>query len=363
MLILALAGALAGATAMPVPGELCRTALAAVEGYHCVENARGVALAADPERARQLALYGQAAEVRFALHFGQEAAQYALIDWDGQRTVGTDQRSLNKAGFKRTLPWLSRAAYGEALRGATRQMVDAMAASAKLDDAAKAELLAKEMQTAERGLSQYEMDLFEATVVPHEIGHGLYTEAFWPGFVMDKLGHYGSPSPDWLDETAAILLESGDSAEQRRQSFHEAYTGRGDASILAELLDLKQFLTRDHPEKANNVAAGASAPDANGGPTITVVQNDLSAPRSGAMYYEQARMFADFLIERSGDRAVFAAVARAAASGQSVEDWLANSGDQHGLAGSLELLERDYLAWLAARFGAPRGPENASGAR
>ena len=339
------------AAAPAAPGTMCKTALSvAPAGFHCVEAPLGVALAPDQERAEQLAIYAEAGEVRFKTHFGRDVPRYAVVDYDGKSKIGDFQRSLNKTGFRRTLPWLSREAYAEAIRGATRQMVDAMAAAANMTPAEKDELLAKEMATAEKGLSPYEMEMFEGYVVPHEIGHGWYTQTYWPGFVMDKMGHYGSPSPDWLYETASILMESGDSADGRRHYFRETYWGRDKRAEAAELLNLREFLGRDHPEKEANQSTQQQASDGDG-PTITVVQPKEGM--SGARYYEQGRMFADFLIDRTGDRAIFGSIGEAFGQGKSMDQWLAANGAANGLAGSVEGLEQQWREWLRARFGPP----------
>lgn len=353
MLSMTFAAALAATSADLVPGKFCRAATSVAPTMQCVETGRGAALANSAERAQELAHYALAGEARFKTHFGAEAPFHALIDFDGKSGTGELQKALVRIGFRRTLPWLSREAYGHALRGATRQMVDAMAGARNLRPAEKQALLDEELRKAEQGLSRYEMDLFETTVVPHEIGHGWYTEMLWPGFVMDKMGHYGSPSPDWLDETAAILMESGDSAEVRRFHFLEAYVGRDAKRHAGELLDLKQFLERDHPEKENNQTARATG-SSKEEMTVTVKYADAGqGSHSGERYYEQARVFADFLIDRTGDRAIFAPIGRAFAAGRSMNDWLASNGSAKNLPGNIEGLQRQWHAWLKARFGAP----------
>jgi len=60
-------------------------------------------------------------------------------------------------------------------------------------------------------------------IFSHELGHVWFIAKYWPDSNVDpgKL-HYGGPAADWLDETAAILLENAKLTSERRKFFFDA---------------------------------------------------------------------------------------------------------------------------------------------
>lgn len=209
-------------------------------------------------------------------------------------------------------------------------------------------------------VTPFALEVNEASVVPHEIGHGWYVEAFWPGYSIEATGHYGRPGPDWLDEVAPILMESGDSAELRRSLFRDVYRAQGRGILadypVADLIDLPRFLSRDHPTKAGSREKKNDA-TRTGAPVIKVVATDSEAQmasiREASLFYPQGRIFADFLLDRTGDPAVFGSIGDAFGRGETFEQWLAANGADKGLASTVPGLDRDWRQWLAGRFGAP----------
>ncbi|MBU1384939.1 MAG: hypothetical protein KKG14_07090 [Alphaproteobacteria bacterium] len=89
--------------------------------------------------------------------------------------------------------------------------------------------------------------------------------------------------------------------------------------------------------------------------TMTAVRSlDTSDPGEQAravMFYAQARVFADFLLERTGDPAVYGRIARALADGRTMDQWLAVDGAASGLPGSVTALDAAWMAWLADAYG------------
>ena len=71
------------------------------------------------------------------------------------------------------------------------------------------------------------------------------------------------------------------------------------------------------------------------------------------LYGFQARLFADYLADRSGDAAVFGRLGRAFGAGMSLEAWLADEGAAMGVPGNVEALTADWKAWLTGELGAP----------
>ncbi|MEN5231074.1 hypothetical protein [Brevundimonas naejangsanensis] len=64
-------------------------------------------------------------------------------------------------------------------------------------------------------------------------------------------------------------------------------------------------------------------------------------------------MFADFLLDRTGDPQVFKAIAEALAQGDSFEDWLSVQGSTRRLPESMAGLDAAWREWLTVRFGPP----------
>jgi hypothetical protein len=339
-------------------GALCDAAAAAVPDLACAEAPLGVALAPDHARAVQLAMLGQAGEARFRRHFGRDTPRYAIIEMAGEATTLEQTRALSAVGFRRTLHWLSQAAYVDAMVDAAARGAEEAARARGLQNGPAASARSAAIAAIQPRLTAFALNEMEAGVVPHEIGHGWYVETFWPGVAMDRRGHYGGPGPDWLDETAAILMESGDLAQQRRAQFHDIYLGRGLGPLashpIADLLDLQTFLRRDHPEHALNADARSERPRSDGPGVVVLTGPAIGQRGRSAIFYLQGRMFADFLIDRSGDAAVFGALGDAFARGDTIESWLAQHGAARGLAEAVPELEQQWRDWLAARFGSPR---------
>ena len=333
--------------------DLCAPALAAVPGKSCVANAHGVALAPERSEAERIAAAVREGEARFARHFGRSPPRYAIV----QDFRPEELRALNAAGFVRTLPWLTLAQLETASLNSIRRAAQAQAAALNLP-AEQAAAVVQQAETQWRGRNSRETRIArDAGVLPHEIGHGWYVQLYWPGTAMDRTGHYGGPGPDWLDETAAILMETEAFAADRRRQFEQIYRGTAAASGLSaipvdELIDLGRFLTRDHPGLAMQEVR---RPPPGSGPQVRVLTGDEARRVAGgaALFYLQGRMFADFLIDRTGNPAIFAEIGAAFGRGQSIGQWLAERGTANRLPASVAELEAAWRAWLLSRFGPP----------
>jgi hypothetical protein len=77
---------------------------------------------------------------------------------------------------------------------------------------------------------------------------------------------------------------------------------------------------------------------------------------SGISFYLRSLMFSDYLADTSGDVTVFCSIAKAISSGMTFEDWLGRDGERHGLAGSIDDLQADWLRWLDQKRPAPAAP-------
>ncbi len=345
--------------------EMCDMALAAVSGKGpalvCAEAPLGVALATDADRAADLARLGQAWEERFNRHFRRDPVRYAVVEITDQAVLKSQTDALKVAGFGQALPWFSHADQRKQFENSMHQIATAKAQAAGSDgsDAGDQAVLA-----AARDMSVFALNNTEATVVPHEVGHGWYTQAYWPGYETAVDKGYGSPGSDWLDETGPVLMESGDSAEQRRSMFRMVYRGEGKGIFVdypvERLTDLRLFLTREHPVRAISQRAFEIAKQqGNSGAPVTIIMSpddpdakDMSNIESG-LFYAQGRMFADYLIDRTSDPAIFGSIGEAFGRGETMDDWLAETGVSRNLPSSIDAMTADWRDWLVARFGAP----------
>lgn len=315
-------------------------------GLTCAETASGVALATGPAAAALLPAIDQAGN-QFPRHFDTVPAPVAIV---AASTITKEQlAAIRTAGFA-PLPWFDgkgmrgqlessiRAKIIEQLPGLTPQQVDSAVAQALTQIPGGS--------TANGTLGEKEVG-----ALAHEIGH------MWFGVLQDGLAQgstaaaprYGSSAPDWLDETAAVLMENAAVTQGRRDAIVRGM----------QMPPLTQFLTMDHPvfdaAKANpgdgvlsdrgGGAGGASIRIVSGAEADKLMAGKASA---GPTFYSQARAFADFLIETSGNSRIINEIAVAERSGQGAARWLAVNGKRHHLATSIDRLDRQWQAWLKA---------------
>ncbi|HEV2123005.1 MAG TPA: hypothetical protein VGW38_09545 [Chloroflexota bacterium] len=184
----------------------------------------------------------------------------------------------------------------------------------------------------------------DASTLPHEFGHYWFVEQYWPGQMGE--GHYGGPAPDWLDEIAAILHETEASAAARRKSFRRRVDADGGPAKF-----LRDYLSRDHPMRP--VLGIAPSPGSRVipakpsgyiiGPEGSRIPIDIDAAFN---FYAMGRIFADFMIEKSGNERIFAEIADALAKGASFEEWLRARGAASGIGSSPAELDRNWTEWL-----------------
>ncbi|QBX38447.1 hypothetical protein E4M02_08765 [Brevundimonas sp. S30B] len=165
-------------------------------------------------------------------------------------------------------------------------------------------------------------------VLRHEIGHDLFVRYLAPSTQADQ---YGGDAPDWLDEMAAVAFEGVEQQTARRRSV-VLYQRAG------RLLPLGDFLTMTHPEMTGDL------PDVASGELFQVRR---SMSQDTGPFYAMARAFYDFLVARTGDSSIVAALAGAMREGEPLDRWILDRTG-HGDAGSVEALNKDFLAWIDA---------------
>lgn len=319
----------------------CERALAgAPSGTACAVTGHGVALAKDQASADTLASHAHAGEFRFQTYFARDIAPYVVTS----TSPIADADIMRGAGFVHVLPWPDPEVFEQATRQGIERAARQFAASQGLDAAQTAQIVERALTNGRADGGKAALD---AGMVPHELGHIWFTQAFWPdaGQVDQAVSHYGGPGPDWLDELAAILLEDEPTAARRRDQMQALLRGEivpaiGPVAGRETLLDLKTFLTREHPALSRALTERPEMP-AGGGIALvyTPAGGGISAVVEERLFYIQTRGFADFLIEKTGRPTVFAEIAQAVAGGDSFETWLAGPGAALGLPATLDGLD------------------------
>lgn len=318
-------------------------ALPGLADLACVARDEGWFYADDAASAARLADDARIAADTFVRHFERTAPPGAVVAAGTGRHLGDDARTaMRDAGARWVLPWLDASERATLRRDAIERQLRARLPDA--DDARIRSLreaaLAQAANTTDAGGDGADTD---RSALRHEIGHMLLIDAFWPDrAVSGAPAHYGGPGPDWLDETAGVLMESEAMTAVRRRLLY-------DDGAMSQLRPLDEFFAMPHPLMAGLVAARA---EADGPPHagIRVVSGDAGRRMAdqALWFYVQARGVADFLIARAGTPTVFAGIARFVAGGGDIEDWLALHGPDHGLPPTVAALDAAWRAWHAA---------------
>lgn len=165
-------------------------------------------------------------------------------------------------------------------------------------------------------------------VLPHEIGHALFTRFLVPRTRADE---YGGDAPDWLDEMAAMAFEDPSGVRMRRRETRR-HAERG------ALIPLARLLAMPHPEwSARQIAADAPA------------QPRMAEPQSPETpaFYATVRALLDFLIDRTGDTRVVRLLAEQVRAGAPLDRWLsAHTAPGKAAAYGLNRLDRQILAFV-----------------
>jgi hypothetical protein len=241
------------------------------------------------------------------------------------------------------MPWLSEHDMAEGYRSSITRAVTAKATAMELDADRTAALVAAAIAQQADKIAPAALQAREAGALPHELGHGWFINAFWPDATVRTSDHYGGPAPDWMDETAAILMEDDAMATSRRTGFAAIYNG-DDAAARTRLLDLTTFLSGGHPALPN-----LDTTTSTGRVRVLTGEEGARIAATARGFYLQARLFADYVLARSGNPAAFRSAADAFAKGQTTAAWLAANGARLHIPNTVAGVEADWRAWLAQR--------------
>lgn len=314
-----------------------------IDGLECTPVEGGVVIAATPRGEEYAAVFPVAFE-RFAEVFAPTDQKIALVV---QPEVSKALASALDASGYTALPWIDGEAKAAMRKASIVEQVEAQTAS--LPEAQRAAVLQQALAKAnasEPAVSDPEM---EAGAIAHEIGHLLFNGYFGGGEkgATERATRYGSSTPDWLDEAAAVALENEALTRSRYANARAAY--EEDGTVLA--YSLGTYLTMEHPSLQ---AAKAMQGMADGGTKAMMLSGDEAKAfleASGGdpvVFYRQTRLFIDFLTERSGNPRILFSIAKAYRDGGDLAGWLAHSRGENGLPKTLDGLETEFEAWARA---------------
>lgn len=347
---------------------------------YCWEDGEDIILASSEDAAFFMP-YLQEARARFETVFGLEAPKAALV-FDG-----IDQSALVEAGYEVILPWLLPNERDIMRREAIENSVRAQTTGLREEQIQAILAQAFEQvglpQTAPTTLDEVML----AGAAMHELGHLWFREAFDWEMRDGSTRFYGAHNaPDWLDETAAILLENEVIVDGRRQHLGAAWRGESDDEIVS----LAHYFSIDHPllsavtrsESFLRTLAENSAPDVEtarrvmdepsteteDGRSVARRQQSAVISLSGeearelladadgmdpALFYAQSQGFIDYVANRSGDSRYFVDATYAILAGNTFADWHAMNATRYYLPAENDALQADWEDWLAETYGEP----------
>lgn len=309
----------------PTPAPACFGS-----GLTCTNADFGVALTREHDPKRVVAIIGGARKT-FEMRFGAAPAPSAFIEDDTAISRYKRLRDpLIAAGYPVVLPWPAPSVFKSAL---AQQEAALRKKFWYLPEGVKKQAIEKVMNEV--------TTLVAYDAIAHEYGHLWLVAEFWGVDELKLLdrGHYGGPAADWLDETAAILMEPEGLAATRRDGLKKARKSKA-----PYLTPLATFVTMKHPTTDD-----PGKPSGGKGPGVTI---DIGGETDGAstLYYVQCWAFAEFLIETSGDPVVFRAIATSAARGETFAQWLAKEGASYRLPRTIAALDTAWRAWLDRKY-------------
>jgi hypothetical protein len=176
----------------------------------------------------------------------------------------------------------------------------------------------------------------------HELGHILFAGAYWKQIFQDpeksarKLA-YGTPAPDWLDETPAVLLEVGSIGKDRMKTMAEL--AKKNSPDLPSLEQMFAKVRETEPEAGKTKDSVKVKVEA----TTTDDGEDRDT-----IFYAQCHAFAQFMIETTGKKTIFGSIAEADVKGVKFDGWLKDNAARYQLPPTVAELDQAFRNWLKA---------------
>ena len=286
----------------------------------------------------------QSASKKFEDTFGVSAGKTVIVPGG---TISADQHAaFEKAGYFLSLPWISAADKARLTESSIRRQIEEQ--TKDLPENIRQAAITKALTAMQSKDLAKADDGTQAGALAHELGHLWFIEAFKPADAEAQKGHaYGGWAPDWLDETAAILMENSVLIESRKKAFKKISDD--------DLFPLETFLSMEHPaaqnaKRATQQFTGNLNQGESRAMVLTGAEAEAFLKASGgdkaADFYSQAQAFSDFMLSYSGETDLYPSLANALLAGGTFEAWLASKGTEWGLPSSLEQLDQDWQNWV-----------------
>lgn len=329
----------APAAQAPVQHELCRESEALRTDPNICAADGNIAVIAPAGTSADYLNAMREARRRYETHFGAIPAPLVLVI-GGEPSEALVQRFRSDGIL--VLPWLSLAERLTDMEAEVRRQIGEQLPSltAAQRDAVVAQFVARIRPNVADG---DHLAGPEAGIIQHEAAHQWFGRVFTRGAGQaraDGTPEYGSPAPDWLDETVAILAETDSLTAQRRAAM---------AGLIRQnrLPTLAALLAMRHPWTARQeTGPGRNSPATGAQVTVRVGVRSGETRSSDASiqdFYVFCRAFADFLIEQSHDPRVFRAIGLHLQGGGTFESWL--SGQSQLGVSTLAELEARWQQW------------------
>ena len=126
------------------------------------------------------------------------------------------------------------------------------------------------------------------------------------------------------------------------------------------MIDLVHFFAETHPaqDQVKALAQQTGNDLSKGGVRVITGEEARKIAEGGVRFYLQSAVASQYLIDRTGNRQIFARIAEAFARGETMAQWLANKEPKGKLPRDLKALQADWLSWLDQRF--PAEPAKAA---
>jgi hypothetical protein len=351
--------------------DAARPVVAGLEKLRCYDTEYGWIFVPDAEQAKMLARDVRAAAAAFQRSFGTVPGRGAIVMIESTQSLVVD--GLRKAGAQWILPWIDMSKLvmptGEdSIRSQIRQQMGSFATDDRVEQVMK-QIHCRMQAGGQMQASGRMPQGFPAQMRPlrHELGHAWFVRYIYgidpmQGARVRFHPHSGSPAPDWLDETVAILMEDDATTAMRRQHFQQLIQmGAAQGAIIP----LATFFKMEHPgagvagqESADKLANTPHASDGQTHVTMRIVMGDGPGGADmmkTAFFYEQCRSLIDFLTARTHNVHLYREIAEADKRHLSTAAWLAQNGPRYGLPGTVDGLEKQWLAWARRQPAFPSG--------
>lgn len=317
-------------------------------------------LSPDPVEVEELRAQTQAAADKYSEQFRKRPPATIIVPGG---TISSELHvKLEANGYDVLMPWITAKQRKTLREDMIRSQVDAQLVGQP--DAIKAAAIASALDQLRNVPTQSP----SRSVLAHELGHKWFITQFAKSG-DDTIQHaYGGWAPDWLDEAVAVSMENAALQSRRRSAFNKASP--------EDRIALTDFLTMEHPSanvaralaerlriadegETNPLKTLETAPDEANVKTVRRTSRVITlsgkegqqfVADSGGdrvlMFYSQALIFGEYLVDRTGNPSILMEIATALLDDQSFETWLATN--PYKLPQTLAELQDDWNAFIAS---------------